>query len=248
LEAWQRALWHWPKGGELATMRSFLQRAMALDPRFAPPHAIEPILYLAEATRGFGPPPTEAAKLAEVEARKAIELDPESALGHAALGWVFHNQSDPRLALEEAETAITLNPNEPWGHLCKGHVLVFSGQPAEAQEPLRIALRLDPYGPAARIALHDGTIGLYFEWNYPAAETTVRRAISAYPRFPRLYPWLAAALGQIGRLDEAHSALDAAITISPTYFKFITGSPPFYYRPGDHEHLLEGLRKAGWDG
>jgi adenylate cyclase len=34
-EAWQRALWHWSKGSDLATRRYFLQRAVELDPHFA---------------------------------------------------------------------------------------------------------------------------------------------------------------------------------------------------------------------
>ena len=135
-EAWQRALWHWSKGDALSTRREFLQRAVTLDPRFAPAHAALAWLYLSESTRGSGPPLREAVGIAEAEARTAIDLDPYSAISHAALAWVFDHQGDQDAALEEAEIAITLNANDPQGYLIKGHILALSGRATEAQEPL----------------------------------------------------------------------------------------------------------------
>jgi len=57
------------------------------------------------------------------------------------------------------------------------------------------------------------------------------------------YRNLAAALGQLGRTEEARAALQAAIGLSPQGFAW-----PTNFRPIDYEHLLEGLRKAGWQG
>jgi len=59
---------------------------------------------------------------------------------------------------------------------------------------------------------------------------------------------LAAALGQLGRTAEAKHALEDAIAVSPTSFDFYLRSPPPWFRPQDYEHMLEGLRKAGWEG
>ena len=96
--------------------------------------------------------------------------------------------------------------------------------------------------------MHHRTLGCYFEGDYLGAEAMARRAIRAYPGSSRPYLWLAAALGQLGHAVDARRALDAAIALSPGYFKFTTGSRPPYFRPEDHEHLLDGLRKAGWTG
>ena len=99
--------------------------------------------------------------------------------------------------------------------------------------------------------MHNRAIGFYFEQDYLAAEETARRTIRAYPEHPsisRLYLWLAAALGQLGRTAEARTTMDAAIAASPSYFKYKTDSRAPYMRPRDHEHLLDGLRKAGWRG
>jgi adenylate cyclase len=247
-EAWQRALWHWSKGDALSTRREFLQRAVTLDPRFAPAHAALAWLYLSESTRGSGPPLREAVGIAEAEARTAIDLDPYSAISHAALAWVFDHQGDQDAALEEAEIAITLNANDPQGYLIKGHILALSGRATEAQEPLATALRLDPRGPTAPAVMYNRAVGYYFERDYLAAEATTRRAVRAYPDHPRSYLLLAAALGQLGRANEARTALDAAIAASPSYVKFKTDSRAPYYRPEDYEHMLDGLRKAGWQG
>ena len=250
-EAYQRALWHWSQqrgNAGISTTREFLQQAVGLGPRFAPAHAVLAYLHLSETALGVGPPPQESMRLAEAEARTAIELDPDSSIGHAMMAWVFNFQKDPGSALEEAEMAIKFNSNDPQGHLSKGHVLVFSGRPAEARESLTTALRLDPRGPTAPAVMIHRAIGCYLERDYLAAEAMARRAIRAYPENPRPYPWLVAALGQFGRAEEARTALDAAIAASPSFFKSITASPPPDYRPEDHEHLLDGLRKAGWEG
>lgn len=247
-EAYQRALSHWSQGEGYVAARHFLQQAVALDPRFAPPHAVLASGYLSEASLGVRAL-EEGVRLAESEARIALQLDPESAIAHAVLAWVFGFQGDQAAALEEAEAAIMLNPNDPYGHLIKGRTLVFSGLPGDARKSLATALRLDPRGPTSLGVMMHRAIGCYFERDYAASETLARRVIRDYRHVPRPYTWLAAALGQLGRIDEAHAALDAAIAASPSYFEFMTRSrPPYYHRPEDHKHLLEGLRKAGWQG
>ena len=244
-ESWQRALWHW-SGGDLVNSRNFLQLSVDLDPRFAPPHALLAWLYLSEATTGIGLPLDEALTPAQSAARTAIELDQGSGIAHAMLAWVLDHQGHREAALEEAETAITLNLNDPQGYLIKGHILMHGGQPAKAREPLTTALRLDPRGPVASVVLLKFTACGYFERDYATSETMARRVIRAWPDFPRPYLWLAAALGQLGRTNEARGALEAAMAASPSHFKFTTGGCPTYYRSEDHEHLLDGLRKAGW--
>ena len=74
------------------------------------------------------------------------------------------------------------------------------------------------------------------------------RAIRSYPDFPLAYRWLAAALGQLGQTEEGRKALEKAIAISPTSFDMYVRDRVPWMRPEDHAHMLEGLRKAGWQG
>jgi adenylate cyclase len=203
-------------------------------------------LHLSEATLGASLSLREGLKLAEAAGRTAVALDSDNSMGHAMLAWTHDHQGEMASAQEEADIAVGLNPNDPFTQMTKGRVLVISGQAAAAHEPLTTALRLDPSGPTAPAALHHLGLGYYFEQDYVSAEATTRRAIRTFPDFPRPRPVLAAALGQLGRSNEARIALDAAIAASPSYFRAVTGSRMAYYRPEDHNHLLDGLRKAGW--
>jgi adenylate cyclase len=75
-----------------------------------------------------------------------------------------------------------------------------------------------------------------------------KQAIREHPEYPNTYRWLAAALGQVGRIEEAKEALEKAIAVAPAGFDmYVRGRVP-WQRPEDHAHMLEGLRKAGWEG
>jgi adenylate cyclase len=91
-------------------------------------------------------------------------------------------------------------------------------------------------------------LGLYFQREYEAAIEAANRAIRSYPDFPNTYRWLAAALGQLGRIEEAREALEKAIAIAPASFHMYVRQRVPWHRSEDHAHMLEGLRKAGWQG
>jgi adenylate cyclase len=74
------------------------------------------------------------------------------------------------------------------------------------------------------------------------------RAIRSYPDYASNYRWLAAALGQEGRVEEAKEALAKAIAIAPAQFDLYVRTRVPWHRPEHHAHMLEGLRKAGWTG
>ena len=155
-------------------------------------------------------------------------------------------EGDYGVALERAEHAISVAPNDAVAWLAKGRVLVFSGWPDEACAAIETAIRLSPRSPVGWIALLTLAIGHYFKRDYSAAAQVAQRAIRAHPDFPLPYRWLAAALGQLGRTDEARDALRKAIEVSPASFEFYARGRAPWFRPEDYEHVLNGLRKAGW--
>jgi adenylate cyclase len=55
------------------------------------------------------------------------------------------------------------------------------------------------------------------------------------------------ALGQLGRLGEASKALQRAIAIAPKSFDMFVRQRVAWMRDEDYQHMLEGLRKAGWE-
>ena len=85
---------------------------------------------------------------------------------------------------------------------------------------------------------------------YELAVTRCRRAIEANRNFPAANFNLAVALAQLGRLDEARSAVKAGLALNPTYT--ISGTRAAYTARSDDptflaqfEPIIEGLRKAG---
>jgi adenylate cyclase len=91
-------------------------------------------------------------------------------------------------------------------------------------------------------------IAQYYSGDYDAAVETARQVIRSYPDYPLTYRWLAAALGQLGRTEEAKEALEKAIAVAPASFDIYVRNRVPWMRPEDHARMVEGLRKAGWEG
>ncbi|THD58993.1 MAG: tetratricopeptide repeat protein, partial [Bradyrhizobium sp.] len=249
-EAFHRGLWHMSRIGvtENQAAIAFFRQAIDLDRNFAPAHA-----FLASAIyQGFSlyQTSTFAEVIDEVlmTAQRAISLDPLQPGVHLLMGWVLFYRGDCAGASAEVRQALDNSPNYSGAHHLLGVVLLFSGSPREGLEAFRESLRLDPLNPSRHLVLVQIVIAHYFLREYDAAVAAAEEAIRFFPEHPWCYRWLAAALGQAGRLDEARQTLQKAITISPKSFDMSVRQRPASWRPEDYEHMLEGLRKAGWEG
>jgi len=84
--------------------------------------------------------------------------------------------------------------------------------------------------------------------NWDQAAAWCRRAIEANRNYPVVYFLLGAALAQLGRLDEAHSAVKTGLALYPSFsisralFAEISDDPTYL---ASIEPILEGMRKAG---
>ena len=128
-----------------------------------------------------------------------------------------------------------------------GSVLNWSGQWATARIALERSIRLDPRNPNLAIRYNAVTVGYYLSGEYGAAIEAAHRTIRAYPDRAHDYRWLAAALGQVGRIAEAKEALEKAVAIAPASFDRFVGTRVPWHRPEYYAHMLDGLRKAGWE-
>lgn len=151
-------------------------------------------------------------------------------------------------ALAEAEQALTISPNLAFAHGVIGASLIFSGRPKEGVAALETCIRLDPRAPLLAGHLNRVTLGLYFSGEYEAAIEAAKRAIRSYPENPNYYRWRAAALGQLGRKEEAKEALEKAIAVAPASFDMYVRNRVPWMRLEEHAHMVDGLKKAGWQG
>jgi len=253
IDAWtafQRGIWHLHKfnPNDNARAQTFFQQAIDLDPTFAAAYCGLAWAHTQAATVLQTSSLTEAQNSAEALARRAIALDPAGAEGHSTLGFVLWLRGDSEGAVAEARQALAISPNLAFAHAVLGAALIFSGQPQDGIVAFQTAIRLDPHQSMLPSRLMHMAIGFYFCREYEAAVGVAKQAIRSNPDYPLTYRWLAAALGQIGQTAEAKETLAKAIAVAPASFDLYVRNRAPWIRPEDHAHMIEGLRKAGWDG
>ena len=244
LDAWgayQRGMWHLSKASDEDNVlaKELFQWAVDLDPMFAGGYiGLSAVLSRAKGTQSEE----------EALARRAVALDGGNAEAHARLALALLARGDHQGATSQAEQALILCPNLAAAHGALGVALAYSGRPREGLAALKTCIRLDPRAPTLMNRLNQVALAHYFCCDYEATMEAAERAIRLFPDFPSPYRWLAAALGELGRTAEANEALEKAITVSPISFDFQVRERPPWFRPEDHAHMLDGLRKAGWEG
>jgi TolB-like protein/class 3 adenylate cyclase len=234
----------------VAQARDFFDRALAADPNnvealvgSAAANAIEGIQF-------FTINRAAAFASAEAKATKALSMVPDHAPGHALLGYVKIWTKRAAEGIAELEHALALDRNLADAHAGIGFGKIFIGRAEETETHVAEALRLSPRDTLAYAWMTRTGIAKLQLGSYEQAVAWFRRAIEANRNFPYAHFWLAAALAQLGRLDEAHSAVKAGLALDPAFaisraravWKPLSDDPAYL---GQLEPILEGLRKAG---
>jgi TolB-like protein/Tfp pilus assembly protein PilF len=247
LDAWenyQKGTFHLNKRTreDTATARKLFQRAIEIDPKFALAHAGKARTFFFDALIGI----TDGdAKEAEASAVRAIELDSDEPESHLALGSVHHANRDSNRAIPELELAISLNPSYAQAYHLLGTSLVHSGRAGEALPHLLAAIRLSPKdGESAPFHARVGFAYFYLRQNEEAVEWTKKAVRLPGIQWPG-HCLLVAALAHLDRMDDAHRAFEDLLVFRPGItIGFVRNTLPAV-DPGDLDHLIEGLRKAG---
>jgi serine/threonine protein kinase/Tfp pilus assembly protein PilF len=156
------------------------QQAVAKAPEYALAHAGLAEAHTRQAfLRGSGR--EEPLKRARAAVKRALELDPDLAEAHAALGLVrFYFEWDWAGAEAEFRRAIELNPGSRVGQEEYGWFLTAVGRLDEGLAHSQDAARLDPLsvGP-----VHDMAINFMIRGDLDQAAATFRRAIDIDPNW-----------------------------------------------------------------
>ena len=248
-ETYQRGLWHLlsHNADGLPPAREMFARAIAIDHTLAAAHtALAWLCWIESAAFGLSPF-EDGIRVAAQNARAAVAADPNDADAHAVLALLLFAGGDLQAALGHVEQALAISPSCAMAYFAQGSHLLFGKQLLLARENLLIADQLDPRGlnniAAVRVQI---AMSYYFEQNYEKALELVRSVLADNPTNPLAYRWVAACLGQLGRTEEAHDALNTAMTRRRDSFHHYTRRRPPWFLPDDFEHMLDGLRKAGW--
>ncbi|MBR0681980.1 tetratricopeptide repeat protein [Roseomonas eburnea] len=247
-DCYQRGLFHlWGfTSPGMAEAEAMFRRAIELDPGFARAHGALAYVLLQETV--VGEHESREALLDEALrlSRSAVALDAQDCMNLCVLGRVHAFRHDYEEAIALLEQAVVLNPSFAQAHFALGCTMVWSGRSRDGIAHLGRAIELSPRDPhlssfhAARALAH---IQLR---DFAEAVECARRAT----RVPNAKLWphmmLVAALGLMGRIEEARRALPALLEKAPAY-TLADARSDFFFCADEAlvELCLEGLRRAG---
>ena len=188
-------------GSALEAVES-LQKAVALEPRFADAHynlglTLDNLKRHEEATESF---------------HKATALVPRHAPSHEGMGTALLNLNRPEEAIEYLDRALEVNPDNATAHNQKGLALSAMNNHASAYECLKKAAELFPQ--SAEILMNLGRVSRTLYKNEEALNL-YEYAVRLLPDSAKTHAALGAALEKNNRIDEAFVSLKRALDINP---------------------------------
>jgi adenylate cyclase len=248
-ELYQRGMWHHYRNSQAdnTEAQSCFRWALRIDAQYPQAAAA---LTIAVLNAGFlGWADSAEANFAEAYelGQSAIRLDPRYPDAHYALGLVCMWTQRVDRGIAAFEEAIRLNPSFAAAHVMLGQMYVYAGRREEAIGLAETGIRLSPTDPRLDRWL-PALAGAHYQLrHYAEAVEAGRRSWSLNRNWPHGLRYVVAGLAQLGKVEEAQGALaelkqmDANLEFSASVFRRV------WPDPADVDHLLDGLRKAGFE-
>jgi adenylate cyclase len=225
---------------------ALLERALAIDPSYAPAAALIGSCRLNQRSHGLG-------KISDLEigeavrlARRAIEAgkdDPDT-LWMAAHTLLFFT-GDRATAANVVDRALNLNPNSAHAWMVHG-LASLQDWPGRAIEAFEHALKLSPLDPLGGRAFTAGLAAAHLNaGRYEQAVEWADRSLAAQPDYRPAMRIKVISCAYLDRIDEACDWLGRMLKIDPglTIAGLKATMPPM--SPERFARYAEGLRKAG---
>ena len=220
LEAWELFVrgrefaWRLDPGAHLEARRLFSD-AIALDESFVDAIALLGFTYMLDIANPIDQSRHRARHARPSSERAASRSTPRGLIRtsscRACILW--SREFDEALAAEDR--CLALDPNFPQGRAQRGFILHYVGRSAEAIDELNQAMRLDPLMP--EVFLHTLAQCHFALGDDEEAARVLRRRIAIRPETDISRVLLAAALGHLGRHEEARHEWAGARAINPRY-------------------------------
>lgn len=220
-----------------------VMRAIELDPTFAPALALAAICHRVIFNFRWSDDPERVRREGIDLARRALRTgaDDATVLANVASALIFLAR-DPWESVELIDRAFALNPGSATVWFYSGVLRLQIGHTAVGLQHLETALRLDPAGPARPNLMGFMGQGHFQERRFAEAIPCLMQLVQETDS-PRGYAFLAATLGQLGRLEDAAEALAG--------YRELTSQPiddygsMFLKDPAHFRLFLEGVERAG---
>jgi TolB-like protein/class 3 adenylate cyclase/cytochrome c-type biogenesis protein CcmH/NrfG len=241
-----RGVWHFHQlaSDDNEQAEIWLRRSIELDPKLAHAHMALARTLINRIWSGWSRNVDQDLSDAHAAATRAVSLDDRDPYAYYVLSVACVFAHRHKQALSAAQRAIDLNPNFALGYFALGWTRVFIGHFSEAVDALLYGLRLSPNDPRAHGFLSQLALAQYHRGDYEEAARSAERALSR-GRWPVALRMLLAALGQLGRTEEAGKVREELERIKLAEPGRYWEATMCHADPTHQAHLLEGLRKAG---
>ncbi len=224
----------------------YLAQAIELEPDYAAAYAWYAYWHIFLVGQGWAADLGAMMETAGELAERAVVLDPFDARGLAIAGHVrafLHRRLRESLSLHER--ALSLNPNLAMAWALSAIAYAYMGEPEEAERRNNRYKKLSPLDPHAFFFDAFFILIHLLKRDYESAVAVGRAVIEMNPSFSATYKPYLAALGHLGREQEAAVVRRRLLAIEPdfTVERFVATSP--LERESDREHYADGLRLAG---
>jgi len=246
-EAYLKGRYYWNKrtGESMQKAEQYFEQAIDRDPSYAAAYSGLADCNSGLAWHGFKSP-AEALPKAYAAARKALEINPESAEAHASLGLAMSHRWDWTGAEAEFRRALQLDPQYANAHHWYGDYLSIRGRHDEALAEAKHALELDPLN-----LMISTWVGLryYMARDYSRAIDQNRNSVELDPNFAAAHLLLGEDYLGAGLHSEAVNELKKAANLSgdsPLYTAQVAVALAVEGRSGDAlriAHELEAISR-----
>jgi adenylate cyclase len=248
-ELYQHGVWHHYRQNKADNIeaQAYFRRALALEPQYPQAAAGLSISLSSAAMIGWADDADARFEDAYDLARQAVALDPRYPNAHFALGLACMWTRRSERGIAAFEEAIRLNPSFAAAHVLLGQMYLYAGRPEETIGLAEKGIRLSPSDPRLFIWL-PALAGAHYQMrHYAEAVEAGRRSWSLSRNWPHGLRYVVAGLAQLGRIDEARAALDDLKTFDRSLPVVEAGFMRTYRDRGGIDHILDGLRKAGFE-
>jgi len=249
-ELYQRGLWHHYRHSKADNIEAqgYFERALALDPQYPQATAALAIAVCNAGYLGWSENQERNFEESFNLAQCAVGSDGRypNARFALALTCMYTHRSDRAIA--EFQQAIKLNPSFAAAHAVLGHMLTYAGRPEETIPLVEKAIRLSPNDPRLFIWLPALAGAHYQLGHYEQAIEAGRRSWTLNRNWPVGLTYVLAALGQLGRTEEAQTVLPSFKALRPTDLAgWERNARRVFTDRAAVDRLRDGLCKAGFE-
>jgi adenylate cyclase len=227
--------------------QAYFRRALAIEPQYPQATAALSIALCAAAYLSWTDNPEQNYEESFELGQRAVTLDPRYPNAHFALALICIWTGRSDRAVAEFEEAIKLNPSFAAAYAILGAVINFRGESEEAIACVEKGIRLSPSDPRLFIWLTGLAAAHYQLRHYSQAVEIGRRSWTLNRNYITGLTYVVGGLAQLGRIEEARAALADLKEFDPNLAAVRTTMQRLYQNQAGIDHLLDGLRKAGFE-